>query len=108
VQVKKSAVDPATQTHFPYQQALLFGLDLGGFFDGIVLHLILRWHHMLSSWYQQKFERIEERGVSFITFNYDRIIEHFFYVSLKNAVVRAMRRRQRFFRRCRSYICMDG
>jgi uncharacterized membrane protein len=29
----------------------LFGLGLGGFFDGIVLHQLLQWHHMLSSWY---------------------------------------------------------
>jgi len=28
---------------------LLLGLGLGGFFDGIVLHQILQWHHMLSS-----------------------------------------------------------
>src|SRR5687768_12822894 len=28
---------------------ILLGLGLGGFFDGIVLHQILQWHHMLSS-----------------------------------------------------------
>jgi len=28
---------------------LLIGLGLGGFFDGIVLHQLLQWHHMLSS-----------------------------------------------------------
>jgi uncharacterized membrane protein len=27
---------------------LLFGIGLGGFLDGIVLHQILQWHHMLS------------------------------------------------------------
>jgi uncharacterized membrane protein len=27
---------------------LLLGIGLGGFFDGIVLHQILQWHHMLS------------------------------------------------------------
>ena len=27
---------------------LLYGLGLGGFIDGIVLHQILQWHHMLS------------------------------------------------------------
>lgn len=27
---------------------LLFGIGLGGFFDGIVLHQILQWHHMVS------------------------------------------------------------
>jgi uncharacterized membrane protein len=30
------------------QAALLFGIGLGGFFDGIVLHQLLQWHHMLS------------------------------------------------------------
>jgi uncharacterized membrane protein len=28
---------------------ILFGLGLGGFFDGIVLHQVLQWHHMLTS-----------------------------------------------------------
>src|SRR5437868_4134754 len=34
---------------FPTGSGILFGLGLGGFFDGIVLHQILQWHHMLSS-----------------------------------------------------------
>ncbi|MGE3772302.1 MAG: DUF2243 domain-containing protein [Gammaproteobacteria bacterium] len=34
---------------FPVSAAILFGLGLGGFFDGIVLHQVLQWHHMLSS-----------------------------------------------------------
>lgn len=29
--------------------ALLLGIGLGGFIDGIVLHQILQWHHILSS-----------------------------------------------------------
>ncbi|MDQ0620205.1 DUF2243 domain-containing protein [Arthrobacter globiformis] len=28
---------------------ILFGLGLGGFLDGIVLHQILQWHHMVSN-----------------------------------------------------------
>lgn len=28
---------------------VFLGLGLGGFFDGIVLHQILQWHHMLTS-----------------------------------------------------------
>lgn len=35
----------------PVAAGILFGLGLGGFFDGIVLHQVLQWHHMLSSWY---------------------------------------------------------
>lgn len=31
--------------------SVLAGLGLGGFFDGIVLHQILQWHHMLSNVY---------------------------------------------------------
>lgn len=28
---------------------VLLGMGLGGFFDGIVLHQVLQWHHMLTS-----------------------------------------------------------
>ncbi|WP_460744124.1 DUF2243 domain-containing protein [Mariniluteicoccus endophyticus] len=28
---------------------ILLGIGLGGFLDGILLHQILQWHHMLSS-----------------------------------------------------------
>jgi uncharacterized membrane protein len=34
---------------FPLSAGILFGLGLGGFFDGIILHQILQWHHMLTS-----------------------------------------------------------
>lgn len=34
---------------FPTSAGIFFGLGLGGFFDGIVLHQILQWHHMLTS-----------------------------------------------------------
>lgn len=34
---------------FPVSAGVLFGLGLGGFFDGIVLHQILQWHHMATS-----------------------------------------------------------
>ena len=34
---------------FPISAGILFGLGLGGFFDGIILHQVLQWHHMLSS-----------------------------------------------------------
>jgi uncharacterized membrane protein len=33
----------------PIRAAVLLGLGLGGFFDGIVLHQVLQWHHMLTS-----------------------------------------------------------
>jgi uncharacterized membrane protein len=30
---------------------LVLGAGIGGFVDGIVLHQLLEWHHMLSGWY---------------------------------------------------------
>ncbi|PPS43602.1 DUF2243 domain-containing protein [Chroococcidiopsis sp. TS-821] len=43
-------VSKATQRYSPLIVAGVFlGLGLGGFFDGIILHQILQWHHMLSS-----------------------------------------------------------
>jgi uncharacterized membrane protein len=39
---------PAARS-FPVSAGILFGLGLGGFFDGIVLHQILQWHHMVTS-----------------------------------------------------------
>jgi uncharacterized membrane protein len=43
-------IDIQTDTSsFPVSAGILFGLALGGFFDGVVLHQILQWHHLLSS-----------------------------------------------------------
>ena len=41
----------AAQSRLLAGSGVLFGLGLGGFFDGIVLHQLLQWHHMVSSWY---------------------------------------------------------
>ena len=44
-----AAVSRATVGQPPSKVAgLLYGLGLGGFVDGIVLHQILQWHHMVS------------------------------------------------------------
>ena len=40
-------VPDATTTSPPKAPAVVMGLGLGGFIDGIVLHQILQWHHML-------------------------------------------------------------
>ena len=34
---------------FPTSGGVLLGLGLGGFFDGIVFHQVLQWHHMVTS-----------------------------------------------------------
>jgi uncharacterized membrane protein len=42
-------MDRSAAQSFPVSAGILFGLGLGGFFDGIVLHQILQWHHMVTS-----------------------------------------------------------
>ena len=37
------------EARFPAAAGVFLGLGLGGFFDGIVFHQILQWHHMVSS-----------------------------------------------------------
>jgi uncharacterized membrane protein len=37
------------RAEFPIWAGILLGLGMGGFFDGIVLHQILQWHHMVTS-----------------------------------------------------------
>jgi uncharacterized membrane protein len=37
------------KNRFPSSAGIFLGLGLGGFFDGIVFHQLLQWHHMLSS-----------------------------------------------------------
>jgi len=39
---------PGAQTRIR-NAGVLLGLGLGGFFDGIVLHQLLQWHHMVSN-----------------------------------------------------------
>jgi uncharacterized membrane protein len=47
---KADMMEPTPRTtEFPTSAGILFGLGLGGFFDGIVLHQLLQWHHMLTS-----------------------------------------------------------
>jgi len=45
-----AATEPPLATTFkpPRLPAFLHGLALGGFVDGIVLHQLLQWHHMVS------------------------------------------------------------
>jgi uncharacterized membrane protein len=39
----------STEPRFPTAAGIFFGLGLDGFFDGIVLHQILQWHHLVTS-----------------------------------------------------------
>jgi len=43
------ATDQSRDRQFPTAAGIFFGLGLGGFFDGIVVHQLLQWHHMVTS-----------------------------------------------------------
>ena len=43
------AADEQEDRQFLTAAGIFFGLGLGGFFDGIVLHQVLQWHHMVTS-----------------------------------------------------------
>lgn len=46
----KARSDDPTKTPVPlFSAALILGIGLGGFIDGIVLHQILQWHEMISA-----------------------------------------------------------
>ncbi len=43
------ALEQANGGGFPTAGGILLGTGLGGFFDGIVLHQLLQWHHLVTS-----------------------------------------------------------
>jgi uncharacterized membrane protein len=47
--VSRASAEDRRISGFPTAAGIFFGLGLGGFFDGIVLHQILQWHHMATS-----------------------------------------------------------
>jgi uncharacterized membrane protein len=40
-----------SRDNFPTAAGIVLGLGIGGFFDGILLHQVLQWHHMVSQVY---------------------------------------------------------
>ena len=50
MELDRDSVNPAARSAAASViPAILLGIGLGGFFDGIVLHQVLQWHHLLSS-----------------------------------------------------------
>jgi uncharacterized membrane protein len=47
--VPATATTPTATTSPPSLPGFLLGVGFGGFIDGIVLHQILQWHHMLTA-----------------------------------------------------------
>jgi uncharacterized membrane protein len=45
---RRAAANATPSTEIRIAPSLLLGVGLGGFIDGIVLHQVLQWHHMLT------------------------------------------------------------
>ena len=45
---RSTATEARRQDRSQVAAAILLGIGLGGLFDGIVLHQVLQWHHMIS------------------------------------------------------------
>ncbi|WP_018406399.1 DUF2243 domain-containing protein [Methylocystis rosea] len=60
---------------FPTAAAIILGVGLGIFFDGIVLHQLLQWHHLVSNW--RPAGTVE--GMEFNTY-WDGMLHSFAYV----------------------------
>jgi uncharacterized membrane protein len=46
---RSTDLTPVRSEGFPIAAGIFLGLGLGGFFDGIILHQVLQWHHMVTS-----------------------------------------------------------
>lgn len=58
-----SCMTPDRSTdHVPRSPALLLGVGLGGFVDGIVLHQVLHWHHVLTA--TERWRAVDDRADS--------------------------------------------
>ncbi len=64
-----------TAGHFPTVPAIALGVGLGAFFDGIVLHQLLQWHHFISYW--RPVESVETMRLNTL---WDGIFHSFTYV----------------------------
>lgn len=46
-----TSVSPRIAPAFPFSAGFCLGVGIGGYFDGVVFHQLLQWHHLFSSWY---------------------------------------------------------
>ncbi len=72
---QSASIRPArARAAFPVAAAIILGVGLGIFFDGIVLHQLLQWHHLVSNW--SPAETVE--GMEFNTY-WDGMLHGFAY-----------------------------
>jgi len=70
---------------------ILFGLGLGGFFDGIVLHQILQWHHMVSATVEHPMDTLAGLEVNTLVDGFFHLVMWLLVLAASIATIRAWR-----------------
>jgi uncharacterized membrane protein len=60
---------------------ILFGLGLGGFFDGIILHQVLQWHHMVSATESYPPDSLENLQINVLADGFFHVATYVFVVA---------------------------
>jgi uncharacterized membrane protein len=71
----------STQRRRLTNSGILFGLGLGGFFDGIILHQVLQWHHMVSSTESYPPDSLENLQINVLADGFFHIATYVFVVA---------------------------
>jgi uncharacterized membrane protein len=70
---------------------ILLGLGLGGFFDGIVLHQILQWHHMVSATGEHPMDTLAGLEVNTLVDGFFHLVMWLLVLAASIATIRAWR-----------------
>lgn len=78
----------------PKAPAFIMGLGLGGFIDGIVLHQILQWHHMLTDTGDHPRDTVAGLEANTLADGFFHLATWIFVVTAMLLTVRAWQRRE--------------
>jgi uncharacterized membrane protein len=84
----------ARRSDAPRAPALILGLGLGGFIDGIVLHQILQWHHLLTDTGTHPSDTVSGLEANNLADGFFHLATWFLVVGGMLLTVRAWRRRE--------------
>ena len=88
--VARNEVSPTTR--MPSRAAgLLYGVGFGGFIDGIVLHQILQWHHMVSHVEEYPTDTVAGLEVNTMADGFFHVVTWLFLLAASITAIRAWR-----------------
>jgi uncharacterized membrane protein len=91
---KTSATQVRSTTTPPKLPGFLMGVGLGGFLDGIVLHQILQWHHMVSDTAEHPVTTVKGIEANTLADGFFHLATWLFVAVATSLAVRAWQRRE--------------